>query len=99
MPSSRSPARRRTRCTRAIEDAANGDATAARAVQRLRPLAEIAPLGAGVFLAAARHAAARNAAAPADEATLAREAFAAYFAPLLGDLDEDGEGRVRKLLA
>jgi hypothetical protein len=52
-----------------------------------------------VFLAAARHAAARNAVAPADETNLAREAFAAYFAPLLGELDHDGEGRVRKLLA
>ena len=34
-----------------------------------------------MLLAAARHAAARNAAAPADAATLAREAFAAYVAP------------------
>ena len=72
----------------ALHQAADGDPTAARAAERLLPLAELAPLGAGVFLDAARHAAARNAAVPADEATLAREAFAAYVAPLHADLDE-----------
>ena len=37
-----------------------------------------------MLLDAARHAAARNAAAPADEPTLAREVFDAYAAPLAG---------------
>jgi hypothetical protein len=83
---------------RALERAAGGDQTATAAAARLLALTELAPLGAGVFLAAARHAAARAAAAPADELTLAREAFAAYVAPLLGDLDDDGERRVRELL-
>jgi dsRNA-specific ribonuclease len=81
-----------------LHHAANGDATAAAAIARLLPLAQTAPLGAGVFLDAARHAAARNSAAPADEQTLARDAFAAYIAPLLGDLDEDGVRRVREIL-
>ena len=40
-------------------------------------------LGAGVFLDAAHHAAERNALAPASEAVLARECFAAYIAPHL----------------
>jgi 5-methylcytosine-specific restriction protein B len=82
----------------ALHHAARGDATAAAAISRLLPLAEIAPLGAGVFLDAARHAAGRRAASDADEPTLAREAFAAYIAPLLGDLDEDQARRVRDLL-
>jgi MoxR-like ATPase len=69
----------------AIEAAANGDPTAAAAAQRL---ADGSALGAGVFLDAARHAAARNAAAPTDEATLARELYAAYVAPLA----EPGDG-------
>ena len=51
------------------------------------PLAEIAPLGARVFIDAARHAARPPGGRPADEATLARDAFAAYVALLLGDLD------------
>jgi MoxR-like ATPase len=79
----------------ALRAAAQGDATAAAAAERLLALADAAPVGAGVFLAAARHAAARNAAAPADAATLAREAYAAHLAPLLGDAA--GE-RVRDLL-
>ena len=82
----------------ALHQAAGGDPVAARAAERLVVLAELAPLGAGVFLDAARHAAARQAAAPTDEATLAREAYAAYVAPLVGDLDEDGERRVRDVL-
>ena len=82
----------------ALHHAARGDATAAAAIARLLPLAEIAPLGAGVFLDAARHAAARRAASDADEPTLAREAFTAYIAPLLGDLDDDHARRVRDLL-
>jgi hypothetical protein len=69
----------------ALREATQGDATAAAAAERLLPLADSAPIGAGVFLAAARHAAARNAAAPADAATLAREAYAAHLAPLLDD--------------
>ena len=62
------------------------------------PLAEITPLGAGVFLDAARHAAGRRAVSPTDDMTLAREAYAAYVAPLLGDLDQDGRRRVREIL-
>ena len=82
----------------ALHQAAGGDVNAAHAAERLLVLAEIAPLGAGVFLDAARHAANRRAVAPVDDLTLAREAYAAYVAPLLGDLDEDGERRVRELL-
>jgi MoxR-like ATPase len=82
----------------ALNAAARGDATAAAAAARLLPLAEIAPLGAGVFLDAARHAAARNAAAPADEAALARDVYTAYVAPLLGEIDEDAARRVRELV-
>jgi MoxR-like ATPase len=82
----------------ALEPAAGGDRVAAAAVRRLLPLREIAPLGAGPFLAAAAHAAERRAAAPADEATLARELHAAYTAPLLGRLDATAEARVRELL-
>jgi hypothetical protein len=83
---------------RAIDEAAGGDAVAAAAVRRLLPLRDLAPLGAGPFLAAARHAADRRAAAPADEATLAREVHAAYLAPLLGELDGAGQARVQALL-
>jgi hypothetical protein len=79
----------------ALRAAAQGDATAAAAAERLLPLADAAPIGAGVFLAAARHAAERNAVAPADAATLAREAYAAHMAPLLGDAAGD---RLRDLL-
>ena len=70
-----------------MHQAAGGDPTASRAAGTLLALAERAPLGAGVFLDAARHAAARNAAVAADEATLAREAFAAYIAPLHPELE------------
>jgi hypothetical protein len=35
---------------------------------------------------------------PADDLTLAREAYTAYIAPLLTDLDHDGERRIRELL-
>jgi MoxR-like ATPase len=82
----------------ALNAAARADATAAAAIARLLPLAEVAPLGAGVFIDAARHAAARNAAAPADEATLAREAYAAYIAHLLGDVDDAAARRVREIV-
>jgi MoxR-like ATPase len=82
----------------AVNVAARGDATVAAAVARLVPLAEVAPLGAGVFIDAARHAAARHAAVPADEATLARDAYAAYIAPLLGELDDAGARRVREIV-
>ena len=78
----------------AIADAAAGDATAAAAVRRLLPLRDVAPLGAGPFLAAARHAAERNRAAPADERTLAREVLDAYLSPLL---DEDARARARQV--
>jgi hypothetical protein len=66
----------------AIDEAA-GDPIAAAATRRLLPLQELAPLGAGTYLAAAAHAAARRVEQPADEATLAREIYAAYFAPHL----------------
>jgi MoxR-like ATPase len=82
----------------ALHQAADGDPTATRAAERLLPLAEIKPLGAGVFLDAARHAAARNLITPADDLTLAREAFDAYVKPLLGDLDDDQRRRVEHLL-
>jgi hypothetical protein len=71
----------------AIDEAA-GDPTAAAATKRLLPLRELTPLGAGLFLAAAAHAAARRNEQPADEATLAREVYAAYFAPHLAAHDE-----------
>ncbi len=80
---------------RALHDAAGGDPTALAAVERVQAVGQIAPLGAGVLLDAARHAAGRNAAAPADAATLAREAFAAYVAPLL---DETAAARARELV-
>ncbi len=63
---------------RLLDEAANGDAVAIRAAERLNE----AGLGAGVLIDAARHAATRHAVAPADEATLAQELFAAYVAPL-----------------
>ena len=59
-----------------------GDPTAGAAVKRLLA-ADLPELGAGVFLDAAHHAAERNALAPASEAELARECFAAYIAPQL----------------
>jgi hypothetical protein len=56
---------------------------AAAATKRLLPLGELTPLGAGAYLAAAAHAAARRNEQPADEVTLAREIYGAYFAPHL----------------
>jgi MoxR-like ATPase len=82
----------------ALHQAAGGDVNAAHAAERLLALADLAPLGAGVFIDAARHAAFRRSVAQVDDVTLAREAFAAYVAPLLGDLDEEGQRRVRELL-
>jgi MoxR-like ATPase len=80
----------------AVEAAAGEEATAAAAVRRLLALRdEVRPLGAGVFLDAARHAAGRHAVAPADEVTLAREAYQAYVAPLL---DEEERRRAAELL-
>ena len=58
-----------------LEHAAGGDAAAANAAERLLTLRELGPLGAGVFTAAAAYAAERNAIEPADERTLAREAY------------------------
>ena len=81
----------------AIDAAAGGDMTAAAAVKRLLGARELGPAGTGAFLAAARFAARRNAAAPADEATLAREALAAHIAPLLAELDEEGRARLLAL--
>jgi hypothetical protein len=81
----------------AIDAAAGGDPVAAAAVRRLLGARELGPVGAGAFLAAARFAAARNAAAPADERTLAREALTAHVAPLLTGLDDDGRRRLAAL--
>ena len=78
----------------AIDAAAGGDAAAAAAVKRLLGARDLGPVGTGAFLAAARFAAGRNAAAPAGEGTLAREALAAHIAPLLGELDEEGRARL-----
>jgi hypothetical protein len=64
-------------------DAAAQDPTAAAATKRLLPLQQLTPLGAGSYLAAAAHAAARRNEQPADEVTLAREIYTAYFAPHL----------------
>jgi MoxR-like ATPase len=81
----------------AIDAAAGGDPIVAAAVKRLLGARELGPVGAGAFLAAARFAAARNAAAPADERTLAREALTAHVAPLLAGLDDDGRRRLAAL--
>jgi MoxR-like ATPase len=83
--------------SRVIDAAAGGDAIAAAAVKRLLPARELGPVGTAALLDAARFAARRNAEAPADEATLAREALAAHVAPLLGGLDEDGRRRLAAL--
>jgi len=77
-------------------DRTAGDAVATAAVRRLLAVRDLAPLGAGVFLAAAAHAAARRAEVPADDATLTREVFTAYVAPLL---DEATANRARELIA
>lgn len=61
-----------------LHRAAGGDKPAVSAAMRLRE----AGVGTGVLLDAARHAAARNATTPTDEATLAREVFQAYAAPM-----------------
>ena len=45
-----------------------------------------------------RHAAERNAIEPADERTLAREAYNAYVEPLLAGLDDREQVRLRELL-
>ena len=78
----------------AIGAAAGSDTTAGAAVRRLIRARELGPVGTGAFLDAARFAALRNAASPADEATLAREALAAHIAPLLGPLDEEARARL-----
>jgi hypothetical protein len=82
----------------ALGQAAGGDEVAAGAARRLLPLRDVRPLGAGVFLAAARHGAARRATEPVGESALTRELYAAYVAPLLSGLDPDGEQRVRGFL-
>jgi MoxR-like ATPase len=66
----------------AIDKATEGDPASAAAVKRLLA-ADLPELGAGTFLDAAKHAAERNALAPATEDELAHEVFAAYVAPLL----------------
>src|SRR4051812_42377692 len=72
---------------RAIDAAADGDATAAAAVKRLLA-ADLPGLGAGAYLDAARHAAERNALSPASEDELADECMAAYIAPHLRQADD-----------
>ena len=81
-----------------LEHAAGGDHAAANAAERLVALRELRPLGAGVFIAAAAYAAERNAIEPADERTLAREAFTVYVEPLLAGLDTRGQDRLKELL-
>ena len=81
----------------AIDAAAGGDPVAAAAVKRLLGARELGRIGAGAFVTAARFAAARNAAEPADERTLAHEALTAHVAPVLGDLDEEGRRRLAAL--
>jgi hypothetical protein len=82
----------------ALQEASGGDEVAAGAARRLLPLREVRPLGAGVFLAAARHGAARRASEAVGESALTRELYAAYVAPLFGGLDPDGAQRVRGFL-
>ena len=82
----------------AIDAAAGGDPAAAGAARRLLVLRELRTLGAGVFADAAAHAAERNAIEPADERTLAREAYNAYFEGLLHGLDDREQVRLRELL-
>jgi MoxR-like ATPase len=65
----------------AIRHAAAQDGTAAAAAEKLVHYGD--RVGTGVLLEAARHAAARQAAAPTDPDTLARELVAAYIAPLI----------------
>ena len=70
-------------------------------MRRLIRARELGPVGTGAFLDAARFAARRNAASPADEATLAREALAAHIAPLLraaGRGSPRAAGRARGLI-
>jgi MoxR-like ATPase len=81
-----------------IERSSGGDDAAANAAERLLTLRELRPLGAGVFIAAAAHAAERNAIEPADERTLAREAYTTYVEPLLAGLDDRGQDRLKELL-
>jgi hypothetical protein len=81
-----------------IRGAAGGDETAVAAARRLLDLREVLALGAGVFADAARHAAERNAIEPADERTLAREAYTAYVERLAASLDESGRVRLAQLV-
>jgi MoxR-like ATPase len=81
-----------------IREAAGGDEAAAGAARRLLVLRELRPLGVGIFTDAARHAAERNAVEPADERTLAREAYSTYVERLLDGLDDRRQVRLRELL-
>ena len=58
-------------------------------VKRLLADEDLAGLGAGSFLDAARHAAERNAISPASEEELERELRAAYIEPQLHTADDD----------
>jgi MoxR-like ATPase len=77
--------------------AAGGHPGVLAAVRRLLPARDLGPVGTAAFVDAARYAAARNAASPADETTLAREALAGFVAPLLPGLDEDARRRLHAL--
>jgi MoxR-like ATPase len=84
----RLPQPERADLERAIDDAAQGDATAAAAVKRLLADDTSATLGAGVFLDAARHAAERNALSPGTADELDAELRTAYLTP---HADEDDD--------
>ena len=72
----------------AIDAATEGDPTAAAVVKRLAADDELAALGAGPFLDAARHAAERNALSPASDEELEQELRAAYIEPQLREEDD-----------
>jgi MoxR-like ATPase len=83
--------------SRALSEAAGGDTGAVDLVtSRLLPLRELRPLGAGVFLDAARHAAELH--ALGSKADMVREVYAACIEPVLGPLDEDEARRVKEVL-
>jgi hypothetical protein len=80
-----------------LHTAAGGHPSVVAAIRRLLPARDLGPVGTGAFVDAARYAAARHAASPADETTLAREALAAFVAPLLPGLDEETRRRLHAL--
>ena len=70
----------------AIDAATEGDPTAAAVVKRLAADEDLAELGAGPFLDAARHAAERNALSPASEEELEQEIRTAYIEPAASEV-------------